>query len=201
MDDKPNELAVVPGQLTEPLREKLHRLLGEPDAVEVICGHVSNGGTVIGLAKTWGVPASSVFGWLRKDPDRNKRYQQALLDRKEWLIERLHQEMYQLSTSDLRALYTPAGELKPVTEWPDEIAVAVQSVETDELFEGTGRERQQIGITRKVRFWDKNKSLEQLAKLHQLLTEKIEHSGQMTLGDLILLSYDREKKLAEPKQD
>ena len=156
---------------------------------------------MIGLAKMWDVPASSIFNWLRKDPDRNKRYQQSLIDRKEWLVERLHQEMYQLSTSDLRALYTEAGELKPVTEWPDEIAVAVQSVETDELFEGTGRERQQIGVTRKVRFWDKNKSLEQLAKLHQLLTEKVEHSGQMTLGDLILLSYEREKKLTDNKQD
>jgi hypothetical protein len=193
MSDKPLTDR-TPTHLTEPLREKLHRLLGEPDSLDVICGHVANGGTVIGLAKTWAVPASSLFNWLRKDPERNKRYSQSLLDRKEWLVERLHQEMHSLATSDIRALYGPSGELLPVDQWPDDIAVAIQSVETDELFDGKGDERQQIGVTRKVKFWDKNKSLEQLAKLHKLLTDQVEHTSQLTLSELILLSYEREVK-------
>ena len=188
-----NKEVLTDGKLehVEPLRERLHRLLGEPDSVDVICGHVANGGTVVGLAKTWDVPASSIFNWLRKDPDRNKRYHAALLDRKEWLVERIHQEMYALSTVDVRCLYDASGTLLPVDKWPEHISVAVQAVETDELFSGGGKDREHIGYTKRVKFWDKNKSLEQLAKLHQLLTDKLEHTGQVSLSDLIIQSYGK----------
>lgn len=173
----------------ESLRERIARIINEPDILDVICGHVANGGTVIQLAKTWDVPASTIYNWIRKDADRSKRYDQSIVDRKEWLVDRLHQEMHALSVSDIRNVYDSSGNLLPIHEWPESVSVAVQSVETQELFEGEGRDKTQVGVTRRVKFWDKNKSLEQLAKLHKLLADSVEHTGQVTLADLILESY------------
>jgi hypothetical protein len=183
---KPSTPAVTIPLPQESFRDRLKRITEDPDLLDVICGHISNGGTIIQLAKTWDVPASSVFNWIRKDAERTKRYEQALVDRKEWLVERLHQEMHALSVSDVRSIYDEQGRLLPVNQWPESVSVAVQSVESQELFDS---DQVQVGVTRRVKFWDKNKSLEQLAKLHKLLTDTVEHTGQVTLADLILASY------------
>jgi phage terminase small subunit len=94
-------------------------------------------------------------------------------------------ELLKLATSDLRKLFDDAGTLLPPDKWPDDTAIAVSSVEVEELFEGYGPDRHQIGYTKKIKFWDKPKSLELLGKHLKLFTEKIEHSGKVTLEDLV----------------
>lgn len=94
-------------------------------------------------------------------------------------------ELLKLATSDLRRLFKDDGSLLPPDEWPDDVAMAVASVEVDEIFDGFGADRTQIGLTKKVKFWDKPKALELLGKHLKLFTDKIEHSGKLTLEDLV----------------
>lgn len=78
--------------------------------------------------------------------------------------ERVLNEFGTIGFSDVRKLFSPDGGLLPPSEWPDDIAPAVSSVEVDELFEGVGKERMQIGWTKKVKLWNKVDALKSLGE-------------------------------------
>jgi phage terminase small subunit len=61
--------------------------------------------------------------------------------------------------------FDDTGALKSPNNWPDDLAAVVASVETDELFEGSGEDRNQIGYTKKLKVWEKVKAIEALSKL------------------------------------
>lgn len=86
-------------------------------------------------------------------------------------------ELAKIGFADIRALFDEHGGLLPVDKWPDGIAAAVASVEVDALFDGYGDERKQIGVTQKVKLWDKPKSLEMLGRHLRLWVERVEHTG------------------------
>lgn len=85
-------------------------------------------------------------------------------------------ELSKLANSDIRQIWDERGALLPTDQWPDDIAFCVQSVEVDELYEGTGKDRIMVGYTKKVKFWDKVKALEMLGKYKKMFTEKVEHT-------------------------
>lgn len=71
-----------------------------------------------------------------------------------------------IARSDPRAVFDENGGLRAMSEWPDDVALAISSIETDELFEGRGKDKKRLGVTRKVRFWDKPKALEMIVRHH-----------------------------------
>lgn len=91
--------------------------------------------------------------------------------------DRVITEVAKLAFGDLRQLFDDKGALLPVDKWPDGIAAAVASVEVDELFEGFGENRAQVGYTKKVKLWPKTTALELLGKHLRLWVEKHEHTG------------------------
>ena len=119
-------------------------------------------------------------------PEVHKRIEQKL-QKYEVTAERVIAELGRLAFSDLRQLYAPDGQLKPQAEWPEDIARAVAGVEQEEIFEwdNEAKERKNIGDLRKVKLWSKNHALETLAKHFKLLTDKVEHSGSVTLEQLV----------------
>ncbi|MEW6186184.1 MAG: terminase small subunit [Thermodesulfobacteriota bacterium] len=95
-----------------------------------------------------------------------------------------------LANSDVRRLFREDGSLLNPVEWDDATAAAVSAIEIAEQFEGKGEERTQTGFVKKVRLWDKNKAVENLAKHLKLLTDKVDLSGEMDLahsGSVVLL--------------
>lgn len=98
-------------------------------------------------------------------------------------------ELTRIGYSDIRLLFKEDGSLKDPKDWPDEIAACVASVEVDELFEGRGKDRKQVGWTKKIKLWNKNSSLDTLAKHKHLVTNKVE-LGDETLEALIGGSFD-----------
>ena len=54
--------------------------------------------------------------------------------------------------------------LLPPDQWDDAPAAAVASVEREELFAGSGKDRQLVGHTVKVKLWDKNSAAEKLMR-------------------------------------
>ena len=124
-----------------------------------------------GAARRAGYSENSddVIGWenLRK-PEIQARIAQLRKTAAEGLNltkERVLQELGRIGFGDLRALFNEDGSLKPISDWSDDTAAIISSVETDELFEGTGREREQIGFTKKVKSWDKIRALELITKI------------------------------------
>lgn len=84
--------------------------------------------------------------------------------RTEISADRVLRELLALATSDLRKCFDPSGALLPPHSWPDDVAPAMASIEVEELFEGQGQDRTQIGYTKKVKFWDKNTALDKLGR-------------------------------------
>lgn len=99
----------------------------------------------------------------------DERAKRAKIDADQVLV-----ELIKLAKADIRRVFKDDGDLKAVKDFPDDIAAAVSSVEVDELFEGHGKERVQIGYTKKIKFWDKPKCLELIGKHLKMFTDVIE---------------------------
>jgi phage terminase small subunit len=86
--------------------------------------------------------------------------------------DRALREAARLAYSDVRALYDEQGKLKPVKDWPDDLAAAIGGVEfvRRNVEGGDGHQDDVI----KVKVWDKPKALEMLFKHMGLLIERSE---------------------------
>lgn len=102
------------------------------------------------------------------------------------------QELLKVAKSDLRKLFDDSGKLLSVDEWPDDVALAVSSVEVEELFDGHGKDKTHIGYTKKLRLWDKIRSLELLGKHLKLFTDRVDITGRITLADLVTESLKKD---------
>jgi hypothetical protein len=80
-------------------------------------------------------------------------------------VERVIKEMARIAFSDPRAMFDDSGRMVPIKEMSDEAAAALASFEVDELFDSDGEGgKTKVGLTRKVKLWDKGKQLENLLK-------------------------------------
>jgi hypothetical protein len=93
--------------------------------------------------------------------------------------DRALREAARLAYSDVRELFDERGGLKPVKDWPDDLAAAVASVEVVKRNVDSGDGK--IDDVIKLRMWDKPKNIELLFKHLGLLVEKVEHSGGVTV--------------------
>ena len=79
-------------------------------------------------------------------------------------VERTAREIARIAYGDMRNLYDGEGRLKPPSEWDDDTAATVASMESEELFEmvgsGKDRERAHRGNLLKVKRWDKSRALD-----------------------------------------
>jgi len=83
-------------------------------------------------------------------------------------------ELLRLARVDIGEAFDDDGKLKAIKDIPVDVRRAISAVEVDELFEGQGEDREQVGFTRKVKFWDKTRALELLGKHLKLWVERIE---------------------------
>lgn len=101
----------------------------------------------------------------------------------DWLLKRLAME----AEADIADLYDEAtGELLPVHKWPKIWRQGlVQGIEVDELFEGAGKDRVQIGVVRKVKLDSRIKRAELIGRHIKVnaFQENVHHTGLDALGD------------------
>lgn len=64
----------------------------------------------------------------------------------------------------LADFYDDNGNIKPPSEWTEDMKHAAASLKTFEEFEGYGKEREHVGDVRELKLWDKNAALERLFK-------------------------------------
>ena len=166
--------------------------------IDQLCAHVISGGSVIDWAKLLGVPYVEVAKWVTGNESHRKQFYGALALSKEYFKQAVISELKHIASTDIRELFTENNTVKDPKDWPDHLARAVKSIEVDELFEGYGKERTQIGVTRKIQLWDKPKALELIGRHLAMFTDKTEVSGKMTLEDLVVAAAEINAKL-DPK--
>lgn len=74
--------------------------------------------------------------------------------------ERVIREVASLAFSDVRKLFNDDGSLKKIHELDDATAASIASIEVDEINAG----EHVIGVTKKIKIWDKNSAQERLCK-------------------------------------
>lgn len=156
------------------------------ETMDNICHYVSNGNSLLELCKTWKLSFGDIVSWIRKDDHRSQRYKNALNDRNEWATERILMELRRIGLSDIKNIYDKKGKILPVQDWPEEVSSIVKTVDYND-----------DGDIKKVTFWNKEKCLELLGKNIQMFVDRVEHSGSLTLEDLIAKSRTTEDEDVE----
>lgn len=117
--------------------------------------------------------AGAIAEKLLKKAEIQKRIDELKIkraDKVEVSSENVLRELIKIANADPRDVFNDDGSVKLPKEWPDAIAFCVSSIEVEELFElqpkesGRGMEKVQVGWTKKVKFWDKTKCLDMLAR-------------------------------------
>lgn len=117
------------------------------------------------------------------DAGKSKRSEKLDVDA-EFVLQRLVAEV----NADLADLYTDAGDLKPIEDWPEIWRKGlVAGVEVEALFAGSGEDRVQVGHIKKIRLSDRLRRLELIGKHIRVnaFQEQIAVSGVEALGDRI----------------
>lgn len=91
---------------------------------------------------------------------------------------RVLEELRRLAFCDPRSFFDAAGNLKPLAELTSEQGSALASFEVIKKNAEAGDGI--IDTVHKFKLWDKTRALEMVAKYFGLLTEKVEHSGDVS---------------------
>lgn len=87
-----------------------------------------------------------------------------VIEKAQLTLEKVINENAKIAFFDIRTLFDSNGNIKPVNDWDDNIGAAVSSIEVEELYVGSGKDRINIGQTKKIKFWDKSAALDKLMK-------------------------------------
>jgi phage terminase small subunit len=75
---------------------------------------------------------------------------------------------------DIAEVFNEKGYMLDVHSIPPEVRRCIKSIEVFEEFEGFGKDRVQVGVIRKITFWDKVKANELIGKHMKLWVDRLE---------------------------
>lgn len=170
-------------------RERTAALLAAPDTLDKLILHVTSGGTLTEFCKAHDVPYNLVSAWLASDDKRDEAYRSAMSKRDEQNKDVIIGQLREMSSADIAEAFDKAtNTLLPIHDIPPNVRAMIAAIEVEELFEGRGDNRTQIGYLKKIKLWDRNKAVETFARHHKMLVDKVEHNADQTLADLLAQS-------------
>jgi len=129
---------------------------------------------------------ASVKGYsLTKDPLVNELINKLIDERNERVkvdADYVLKRVTEIDQMDVIDILNDDGSIKPVSEWPSIWRQMLSGIDLAEIWEGSGDQRQLVGILKKIKWPDKVKNLELMGK-HvkvQAFKEKIEHEGDLS---------------------
>jgi hypothetical protein len=159
--------------------------INDPDFLDDLCAEIASGGTLVRVCKERNLVYRLVNRWIQSDEDRAKRYKDTLIVREHHAKDEVIAELLAWIRADATQAFTPEGALLPLSEFPEDLRKLVAGFEVEALYAGRGEERAQVGTLTKVKFWDKPRSLETLARHLAMLVDRKEVDTRMTLADLL----------------
>jgi phage terminase small subunit len=109
---------------------------------------------------------------------------QRLTDKAGVTAERIIAELAKIGFMDPRRLFTERGNLRSITELPDDIAACLSSVEVVSRNKGRNAEGEtEIEHVHKIRLWDKKGALELLGKNLAMWTDRLAVDDLRTMTD------------------
>lgn len=160
------------------------QLIEDPAVFRSICENIATGATLLECAKTWGLTYGSLSCWIAADKTRRERYETAIELRGEFLSDLVIRQLRDLVSMDISEAYDETGKLLPIRQMPEAIRRVIIAIETQESLDG--------GTTMKrVRFADSTKAVELLGKYRKMFTDKVEHSGDVSVN---VIDYDPESR-------
>lgn len=106
-----------------------------------------------------------------------------------------------IAFADTRKLYKNGSIIRDVTELPKEMALALNGVELEDVFEGEGKERKRIGSKIRYKLPDKNQAFELLGRTVKAFTDKIEITDTTGLAEKVKSARERANaSTGKPKQ-
>lgn len=104
--------------------------------------------------------------------------------------DRALREAARLAYADIRELYTADGKLKPIKDWPDDLAASIGGIEfVRRNVDGSDGHTDDVI---KVKAWNKPQALEMLFKHMNLFApEKVVLSGQVDLVSKLMAGRKR----------
>jgi phage terminase small subunit len=108
------------------------------------------------------------------------------LEKLEITADRILEEIAKIAFNDPRKFFNADGSPKDITDLDDDSAACVAGFEAVELFDGSqGDQKHVTGLVKKLKLADKLKALELAGKHKKMWTDKVEHSGKVTLEGLV----------------
>ena len=98
-----------------------------------------------------------------------------------------------IAESDPADAYHADGTLKNMSDIPEALRKSIASVEKEELYKGTGKERKWIGYTTKIRFWNKNEALRDLGRHKKLFIDVVDNPALNNLALEMKKARERRK--------
>ncbi len=139
---------------------------------------IDRNGTRAAITAKYGVKsAASKASQLLTTIKIKRRVNQLISDqlaRIEATADKIKRELTNLAFVNIADAYDQNGALKPFEDMPIELQRAILAVETEELFDGQGKNREQIGYTKRLKLIDKMKALELLGKHQKMFTDVTE---------------------------
>lgn len=115
--------------------------------------------------------------------------QQKRSARTEITQDRVLQELARIAFFDIRKLYNSDGSMKAPHDLDDDAAAVLSGVDVVEEFSGRGEDREQIGVTKKAKVFDKGSALTLAMRHLGMLNDKIDLTSKgdkVTSGVLVV---------------
>ena len=109
-------------------------------------------------------------------------------------------EILNSANIDINDAYDENGKLKPISEMPEPLRKSITTVETEELYEGTGKDREHIGTAKTIKIEGRLKALKLLGQHLKMFTDIHEIPGLEGLAEQITAARKRADACTAPDQ-
>ena len=147
-------------------------LVNSPEFFDGLVCHIVGGGTLDELCEQKGLNLALLWQWICADAGRRKAYKAAQSEREEYLKEATLREVRDAMTFSMGNTVDESGAQIPFHKWDKRTQKAVKLIKTND--NGT-----------EIHFVDKLKAADMMSKMLGMQTQRVEHSGALTLEQLV----------------
>jgi hypothetical protein len=153
--------------------------------------HISNGGNILDFCKMYSIRVSAFWRWVEADEEKSAAIAAAEKMKERVIAEKVFRELDRISNFDIRSIFDKSGAVKQPEEWSDDAGSVIAGMEVKEEF---NREGELVGYVKKVKLWDKTKTLEQVARIKQMMAKEESGDSESDLLSILRKIHDKRNK-------